>query len=63
MPRLARVVIPGCPHHVTQRGHRREDVFFTPADREQYLDLLHHYALAHGLAIQAYCLAARGKGE
>ncbi len=58
MPRLARVVIPGCPHHVTQRGHRREDVFFTPADREHYLDLLHQYALAHGLAIQAYCLMA-----
>src|SRR5438093_658696 len=29
MPRRARVVIPGCPHHVTQRGNRRQKVFFS----------------------------------
>jgi putative transposase len=28
MPRIARTVIPGAPHHVTQRGNRRQDVFF-----------------------------------
>ena len=28
MPRIARVVVPGTPHHVTQRGVRRMDVFF-----------------------------------
>jgi len=56
MPRLARVVIPGCPHHVTQRGNRREDVFFIDADRERYLELLGEYAARHGLAVQAYCL-------
>jgi len=37
---MARVVIPDCPHHVTQRGNRREDVFFTDADRLRYLELL-----------------------
>jgi len=42
MPRLARVVIPGCPHHVTQRGNRREDVFACDADRRRYLALLGH---------------------
>ena len=56
MPRLARVVIPGCPHHLTQRGNRREDVFFVAADRQRYLDLLAEYAEKHGLAVQAYCL-------
>ncbi len=58
MPRMARVVIPGCPHHVTQRGNRGEDVFFTEGDRVRYLDLLGEYAEKHGLAIQAYCLMA-----
>jgi len=28
MPRIARIVIPDVPHHVTQRGNRRQDVFF-----------------------------------
>jgi len=56
MPRMARVVIPGCPHHLTQRGNRREDVFFTAADRQRYLELLGEYAEKHGLAVQAYCL-------
>ena len=27
MPRIARAVIPGIAHHVTQRGNRREDIF------------------------------------
>ena len=40
MPRAARIVIPGCPHHVTQRGNNRQDVFFTDEDRSYYLDLL-----------------------
>jgi REP element-mobilizing transposase RayT len=33
MTRLARVVIPGLPHHVTQRGNRREAIFFKDGDR------------------------------
>ena len=56
MPRMARVVVPGQPHHVTQRGNRRQDVFHSDADRQRYLALLAHYSLKHGLAIQAYCL-------
>ena len=53
---MARVVIPGCPHHVTQRGNRGEDVFFSDADRLRYLALLGTYCRKYGLAIQAYCL-------
>ena len=37
MARLARVVVPGMPHHLTQRGNRREAVFFDEADRRLYL--------------------------
>ena len=32
MPRAARLVLPGLPHHVTQRGNNRQDVFFTEDD-------------------------------
>ncbi len=56
MPRIARVVVPGIAHHVTQRGNRREDVFFTEDDRQRYLQLLLEYATKHGLRILAYCL-------
>ena len=38
MTRLARIVIPGLPHHVTQRGNRREQVFFSDADYRFYLN-------------------------
>jgi REP element-mobilizing transposase RayT len=31
MARLAGIVAPGSPHHVTQRGNRRERVFFGDA--------------------------------
>lgn len=32
MPRFARVVVPGCSHHITHRGNRRDDVFFSDED-------------------------------
>ena len=40
MARLPRVVVPGIPHHVTQRGNRRERTFFEEGDYAFYLDLL-----------------------
>ena len=40
MARLARVVVPGVPHHVTQRGNRRQPVFFRDDDYRDYLALL-----------------------
>jgi hypothetical protein len=40
MARLPRIVLPGIPHHVTQRGNRRERVFFEDGDYALYLDLL-----------------------
>jgi putative transposase len=56
MPRIARVVVPGLPYHITQRGNRRQDVFFRDADRQSYLHLAIEYSLRFGLQILAYCL-------
>ncbi len=56
MSRVARIVVPGFPHHVTQRGNRRCDVFETDADHEAYLRFLKKYADKRGLSIWAYCL-------
>jgi putative transposase len=44
------------PHHITQRGNRREDVFFDDEDRKTYLKWLGEYALANKVEIAAYCL-------
>lgn len=56
MGRVARVVVPGTPHHVTQRGNRRAQVFEAGEDYETYLRMLKKYATQHGLAVWAYCL-------
>ena len=44
MSRVARIVVPGLAHHVTQRGNRGADVFETDADYEAYLLFLKQYA-------------------
>lgn len=56
MSRDIRTVIPLLPHHVTQRGGRRQDVFFTPGDRAVYLELLALYAQRYGVELLAYTL-------
>ena len=56
MPRLSRTVFAGVPHHVTQRGNRRETVFFTDEDRYAYLDALREYCRKHRVEVLAYCL-------
>ncbi len=56
MPRLPRTVFAGLPHHVTQRGNRRDDVFFSDDDRDSYLAWLQDYAGKHDVDILAYCL-------
>lgn len=56
MPRIARVVCSGVPHHVTQRGNRRGPVFFTEEDRSEYLRLLRTYSFQHAVEVLAYCL-------
>ena len=56
MARLARVVVPGVPHHVTQRGNRRLETFFEDDDYRAYLDLLAASCAEAGVAVWAYCL-------
>lgn len=56
MARLARVVAAGLPHHVTQRGNRRQQVFFGDADYATYRRLLAEGCRAAGVAVWAYCL-------
>ncbi len=50
------MVLPGIPHHVTQRGNRRERTFFEDGDYALYLDLLADAAGRHGVEIWSYCL-------
>ncbi len=56
MPRFARVVVPESPHHVTQRGNARRDVFFTPTDYQVYLGLLKQHSEHYALRVLGYCL-------
>jgi len=56
MPRLARIVAPGLPHHVTQRGNRRQQTFFHEGDYRHYKSLLAQHARAAGVAVWAWCL-------
>jgi len=56
MGRIARLVIPGLPHHVTQRGNRRQKVFFEGGDYKLYKDLVFDAAQKAGCEIWCYCL-------
>lgn len=56
MPRIARVVVPDLPHHVTQRGNYQQIVFRRDEDRNQYLLWIKKYSNRCGLKIWAYCL-------
>jgi putative transposase len=56
MARKARVVAAGVPHHVTQRGNNRQDVFLTGDDRRYYLDVLRDRSRQAGLQLLGYCL-------
>ena len=56
MTRLARMVVSGLPHHVTQRGNRREAIFFEDGDQEIYRDLLGEQVRKADVEVWAYCL-------
>lgn len=56
MARKERVVVPGLPHHVTQRGSRRQRTFLKAGDEELYLDLLSWCAAQWGVVLWAYCV-------
>ena len=56
MARIARIVVPGYPHHITQRGNRRQATFFCDDDYRQYIDLMAEWCSRCGVDIWAYCL-------
>ncbi len=56
MPRTARIVITGYPHHIIQRGHNRQAVFASDADYQHYLDNLREWKEKLKCKVYAYCL-------
>ena len=56
MARLARIVVPGMPHHITQRGNRRQRTFFGDEDYAAYIELMAECCVEEGVEIWAYCL-------
>ncbi len=56
MARLPRIVIPGQPLHIVQRGNNRQPCFFTDADYRFYLASLQEASTRYGCRIHAYVL-------
>jgi putative transposase len=56
MARFPRVVAPGVPHHITQRGNARQYILDRDADRLVYVRLLQQYSRIHDVALLGYCL-------
>lgn len=56
MARLARVVLPGYPHHITQRGVRAMDIFWSEDDRLEYLHQVAEQGKKHGVVYVSWCL-------
>jgi hypothetical protein len=57
MARIARVMVPGHPHHVTQRGNRRQQTFFGPQDYQGQA------AVGPGAAMGGAYLAGYGRAD
>ena len=56
MARMAHVVAAGVPHHITQRGNNRQDIFLLDDDRRFYLDTLRERSQRYGVTLLGYCL-------
>ena len=56
MARISRVVVPGAPHHLTQRGNRRQATFFSEDDYRLYRALMAEWCGRCGVVVWAYCL-------
>lgn len=56
MPRIARIVAIGFPHHIVQRGNNKEKVFLDKNDYKTYLFLLEKYSVNKNVIVLAYCL-------
>ncbi|MCX6118106.1 MAG: transposase [Proteobacteria bacterium] len=56
MPRLPRIILPNVPHHITQRGNRRQTTFFIQDDYVFYLRNLEQLSETYNVQVVAYCL-------
>jgi putative transposase len=55
MPRQARVVAAGVPHHITHRGNNRQDVFLSDEDRRRYQNLLRDQLEPCAIELLGWC--------
>ena len=56
MARIARVIAPGYPHHITQRGNRRQQTFFCVDDYLAYIELMAQWCKKYHVDIWSWCL-------
>jgi putative transposase len=56
MARIARVVAANYPHHITQRGNRRQNTFFCADDYRYYIETMMEWSGKCAVEIWAYCL-------
>ena len=56
MSRIARIIVPGEPHHIVQRGNRGLPVFFCDDDYRYYMEVMRKWCDKHSITILAYCL-------
>lgn len=56
MPRIARIVGGGYPHHIVQRGNNKEKIFLDWKDYEKYFSFLEKYSEKREVSVLAYCL-------
>jgi putative transposase len=56
MSRIARVIVPGIPHHITQRGNRRQQTFFCDDDYRAYIGLMSEWCNKYRVEIWAWCI-------
>lgn len=62
MARIARVAVTELPHHIIQRGNRRQKAFFNEDDYGEYLRLLNSYSYKFKVDILTYCLMPQSLG-
>ena len=56
LPRIPRIVVPGYPHHVTQRGVRKQQTFFRDSDYRLYIEFAANEKGPAGIEVWSYCL-------
>ncbi len=56
MARQPRLVVPGQPHYLVQRGHNGQPVFIDDADRDTFVRLLGEAARAERVRVHAHAL-------